>query len=222
MKSLIIIGARGYGREVCNLIENGRDMCRFFFQGEEIEAHSFVVKGFLDDKADALDGLGDWPPILGPVETYEIQPNDVFFCALGDSHWRRHYAEVIALQGGHFMTIVHKTAFVSPYATIGEGCVISAFSSISVNVTIGNQVIIHPYSNFGHDASVGDYASIESYVFLGGSASVGELSTMHTKSSIVPHKSVGKECSVGIGSVVMRNFKDGSRVFGNPAVLLKI
>lgn len=207
MKHLLIIGARGFGREIY----------RTFIHTESYLSKKIDVKGFLDDKADALDGLnGDWPPILGPVETYIIKPDDVFFCALGDSHWRKHYAEIIDSKGGKFINIIHKTALVSPVATLGEGCIIGAFTSISPNVKIGNHVMIQSFCDLGHDAIVGDYVSIESYVFLGGYAKVGELSTMHTKSSIIPHKSIGKECVVGFGSVVMRNFKDGVHVFGNP------
>lgn len=208
MKHLLIIGARGFGRE----------KYRSFIHTKPYIEKEIDVKGFLDDKADAFDGLkGEWPPIISAVETYEIQPDDVFFCALGDAHWRKHYAELIKSKGGHFISIIHPTALVSPNATIGEGCSIGAFTSISPNVTVGDHVMIQSYDNFGHDSSIGDYASIESYVFLGGYASVGELSTMHTKSSIIPHKSIGKECVVGFGSVVMRNFKDGVHVFGNPA-----
>lgn len=208
MKHLLIIGARGFGREVYRTFINTRP----FLAGE------IDVKGFLDDKSDALDGLkGEWPPVISPAESYEVQPDDVFFCALGDAHWRKHYTGVIAGKGGCFINIIHPTALVSPAATIGMGCFIGAFTVISPNVEIGNHVMIQTYDDFGHDAAVGDYASIESYVFLGGYASVGELSTMHTKSSIIPHKSVGRECIVGVGSVVMRHFKDGTHVFGNPA-----
>ena len=209
MKHLLIIGARGFGREIY----------RTFIHTESYLSKKIDVKGFLDDKADALDGLnGDWPPIVGAVESYEVREDDVFFCALGDSHWRKHYAEIIDGKGGKFINIIHKTALVSPVATLGEGCIIGAFTTISPNVTIGNHVMIQSFDDLGHDSQVGDYASIESYVFLGGYAKVGELSTMHTKSSIIPHKSIGKECVVGFGSVVMRNFKDGVHVFGNPAI----
>lgn len=208
MKHLVIIGARGFGREIY----------RTFINTSPYISKEIDVKGFLDDKADALDGLkGEWPPIIGAVETYDIQEDDVFFCALGDSHWRKHYAELITEMGGKFINIIHKTALVSPVVSLGEGCVIGAYTCVSPNVTIGNHVMIQSYDNFGHDVEIGDYASIESYVFLGGYAKVGELATMHTKSSIIPHKSIGRECVVGFGSVVMRNFKDGVHVFGNPA-----
>lgn len=212
MKHLVIIGARGFGREVYGS----------FIKSDDYINKRVDVKGFLDDKSDALEGMsGEWPPILGPVEDYAIQENDVFFCALGNSHWRKHYADIISERGGKFISIINKTAIISPNASIGEGCIIGSYSLISTNVTIGKHVMIQPFSNFGHDATVGDFASIESYVFLGGYASVGELSTMHTKSSIIPHKSIGKECVVGFGSVVMSNVPDGISVFGNPALKIK-
>lgn len=208
-KHLLIIGARGFGREIY----------RSFILMDSYLYGEVDVKGFLDDKSDALNGLeGDWPPIVGSVEDYAVQEDDVFFCALGDAHWRKHYSQLISDKGGHFINIIHPTALVSHVAKIGEGCSIGAFTTISPNVSIGNHVMIQSYVDIGHDASVSNFASIESYVFMGGYSSVGELSTMHTKSSIIPHKRIGNECVVGFGSVVMRSIKDGIHVFGNPAV----
>lgn len=209
MKHLIIIGARGWGREIYAAVRNTKA-----YQEQEYD-----VKGFLDDKADALDGLkGDFPPILGPVESYEIQPDDVFFCAMGDSQWRKHYAEMISSKGGHFITVINPMARINPTATIGEGTYIGPYTLVSDNVVIGKQCVLQCFNDLGHDVAVGDYVSIESYVFMGGGAKIGDMSTMHTKSSVIPHKTVGKNCVVGISSVVMRNIKDGLHVFGCPAV----
>lgn len=208
MKHLVIIGARGWGREIYAAVRNTKAY-------QDLE---YDVKGFLDDKTDALDGLkGDFPPILGSVESYEVQPDDVFFCAMGDSQWRKHYVEMISSKGGHFITVVNPMARINPTATIGEGTYIGAYSIISDNVVIGNHCVLQCFNDLGHDAEVGDYVSIESYVFLGGGAKIGDMSTMHTKSSVIPHKTIGKNCIVGINSVVMRNIKDGKTVFGIPA-----
>ena len=213
MKQLVIIGARGWGREACDS----------FMASDDYLAGKLTIKGFLDDKRDALDNLkGNWPPIIGSAETYDIQPDDVFFCALGNPYWRKHYAELISAKGGHFISFIDRTAMVSSMASIGEGCYISGFTSISNNVRLGNHAIVQVFSNLGHDATVGEYVTIESAVFLGGYSNVGDLSTLHTKSSIIPHKSVGAGCEVGIGSVVMRNFKDGLHLFGNPAKILEV
>lgn len=213
MKQLLIIGARGWGREVYSTFINS-----LMFEKGDCE-----VKGFLDDKKDALDGLkGDWPPIIGTVEDYEVRHDDVFFCAMGDAHWRKHYAEMIAKKGGHFINIIDRIAWVNPSVSIGEGVYVGPLTMISANVSVGNHAVIQGYCNIGHDVQIGEYASIESYVFMGGYSSVGSLSTLHTKSSVIPHKSVGEECVVGFGSVVMRNVQDGTSVFGNPAVKIEI
>lgn len=208
MRNLVIIGARGYGREAFSVVEITKAYV----------SKQLVVKGFLDDNKDALKGLsGIWPPIIGSVEEYVVQEDDVFFCALGDPFWRKHYSRIISQKGGRFISIIHPTALISSSAVIGEGSFIGAYCAVSSNVNIGHHVMIQAFSNIGHDASVGDLASIESYVFLGGYAVVGESSIMHTKSSIIPHKSIGKDCVVGFGSVVMRDVKSGLHVFGNPA-----
>ena len=203
MRNLLIIGARGWGREV-------------------LWAFRFVpdlnIKGFLDDNIHALDGLrGDFPPIVSSVEEYEIQPDDVFFCALGDPKFRGKYANMIECKGGHFISYVSPQAIISPNAIIGEGSFIGAFSVISDNVNIGKHAIVHGMSTLGHDVKIGDFVTIEAYCFFGGYAEVGDFSSIHVRSTILRHKKIGTCASVGAASVVIRNVKDDYHVFGNPA-----
>lgn len=213
MKHLLIIGARGFGREIYQTVTITKPFLR-----RELD-----VKGFLDDDTSALIGIdGTWPEIIDSVENYRIQEDDVFFCAMGESKWRKHYSDIISGKGGHFINIYHPTAIISDAAIFGEGCFVGPFCCVSPNVSIGNNVIIHAYSNLGHDVSVGCFSTLESYVFMGGGARIGELSTMHTRSSIIPHKKIGNESTVGIGSVVIRNVPDGVLVFGNPARIEKL
>lgn len=208
MKHLMIIGARGWGREVYG-------MARLL---PDFKNGTFDIKGFLDDKEDALDGLrGEYPPIISSVEEYIPQDDDVFFCALGDCHYRRIYAEKILEKGGKFMSLVSPGSWVSPTAKIGVGAFISGWTSISDNVDIGDFTIIHSFVNIGHDVKIGMYNSIESYCFFGGHSQTGNDTTFHVRSSIIPHKRIGNKCSVGFGSVVMRNFGDSFHLFGNPA-----
>ena len=77
MKNLLIIGARGFGREIYNSAL------------ESIGYNdSFIVKGFLDDKVNALDGYDGYPPIVDSVEHYQLAKDDVFICALGEVFYK--------------------------------------------------------------------------------------------------------------------------------------
>ena len=211
MKHLIIIGARGWGRECLWMAQNTKENNRIY-----------DIKGFLDSDSHALDGLaGDFPPIIGSVENYKIEPDDVFLVAMGDPKWRKYYADIIEERGGKFISIISSLAIISPNAKIAHGCTIGANVIISDNVQIGKHVMIHGFSTLGHDCVVDDFASLGSYVFLGGNSHVGKMSVMHPKSMIIARKSIGDNVIVGAASVVMRNIKDGLHVLGNPAVKIE-
>ena len=176
MKHLLIVGARGWGREVYAAAIK----TQAYLDGE------YTVKGFLDSKQDALAGLrGDYPPIICAPEDYEVQPDDIFFIAMGEPKWRKHYAEIIEAKGGHFISIICKSASINNTAIIGEGSFISGWSCISDNVHIGKHAIVHLFCDLGHDVKIGNYGTIEAYSFLGGYAEVGECSTMHVRSTLI-------------------------------------
>ena len=211
MKHLIIIGARGWGRE-----------CYWAAQHTLGYKKEYDIKGFLDSDSHALENLiGDYPPILDSVEDYKIEHDDVFFCAMGDPQWRKHYADIIEHKGGEFISIISELAIVNENTIISPGCIIGACSIVSDNVTLEKHTMIHGYCNIGHDCHIGAFASIESYVFLGGHCNVGEMSVMHPKSMLIANKSIGNKVVVGAASVVMRNIKDEWHVHGNPAIRME-
>lgn len=207
-KHLLIIGARGWGREIYASIINS----------SEYKMGKIDIKGFLDSDSKAFEGLrGVYPPIISSPEEYKIQKDDIFFVALGEPSWRKHYAEMFEAKGAHFHTIVCDGAYINPTAKIGEGSFIAAWTTVSDNVTIGKHVMIHGFSTIGHNAMIDDYASLEAYVFIGGLSKIGKESVMHIRSSLTRNKSIGSQVEVGANSVVMRNAEDGIHLFGNPA-----
>ncbi len=207
MKQLIIIGASGFGREVCNNAKN----C--YGYGDE-----WLVKGFLDDNLSALDGFdGDYASIFSTITEYEPQANDVFVCALGNPKPRRKCSEIILNRGGEFISLIDKRAMIAPTAKIGNGAIILPYAFVSVNTRIGVSAIIHPFCNLGHDVKVGDYCSIESHSFMGGFSQIGNDVQLHTRATLLPSAKVEDGATVGAGSVVIRKVKAGTTVFGVPA-----
>lgn len=209
MKHLIIIGARGYGRVVYNLavdcIANGSD---------------FDIKGFLDSKTDALDCYENYPPIISSVEDYQIQTDDVFVCALGEVKYKKLYAEKILSKGGEFISIISPHAIVMTNVEFGCGCIVGDGANIGCDTKIGNFTTILGLASIGHDVEIGDWCHIGGFCFMGGFSKLNEGATIQTGSKILPKKIIGEYASVGAGSVVIRNVKDGTSVFGVPAKLV--
>lgn len=211
MKNLIIIGAGGLGRSVCTLFSNQSNYKQMY-----------VVKGFLDDNVDALLGFDGYPPVIGMIDNYDIQEDDVFFCALGDIHDRNESVNKILAHGGKFVSCVSEYALVNPMAKIGQGVFINAFSSIDANVEICDFSYVFTYCSIGHDTSIGEFCQIEPFCAIGGHVVLHDRVTLHPHSTVLPRLKIGNDASVGVGSVVMRNVDDKQVVFGNPAVSLKI
>ncbi|MGV8963850.1 MAG: acetyltransferase [Candidatus Saccharimonadaceae bacterium] len=207
MKNIVIIGARGFGREY---YDDG-------VRQKEKYGSEYIIKGYLDDKSDALSGYVGYPPIISSVEDYEIEKDDIFICALGDPLFRRNYVDIILAKGGEFISIISNESIIHANAKIGKGVMISAFCNISSDVVIGDFTIVQPFCNLGHDAQIGEYCSLESYTFMGGFSKTGDNVTLHTRSTILPHIKVGDNSIVGAGSVVIRNVKENTTVFGVPA-----
>lgn len=206
MYELLIIGARGYGREVCDWASS----CVGY-------GDTFRVKGFLDDDASILDGFEGYPPILGPVETYSFDGNDRFVVALGEPKMKRHYVDIALKNGGIPMSLIVRTALIGRGTTIGQGCLVLGNSRISVNCSIGSYVSINYCVDIGHDSTVGDFCHVGAFGFVGGGARLGALVTMHPRVSVLPHKKVGDGAVLGGGSVCLRSVKEGATVFGIPA-----
>lgn len=206
MKNLIIIGARGYGREVFD-----------FAQHCAGHNETFTIKGFLDDKKDELDAFENYPPIISSVEDYEITKNDVFIIGLGSVKWVKYYAEIIENKGGEFINLIHSKAVIRNNVKLGKGNIIGAGSLVSTDVKIGNFTQIMSYCVIGHDVVIKEFCRLGDFVFLGGFTEVGSQTFLSVRATIMDRVKIGSNVIVGMGSVVLINIPDSTTVFGNPA-----
>lgn len=210
-KNLLIIGARGWGREVYDIFKDCQP-----FMGD------LKCKGFLDDKKDALDCFNNYPPIISSVEDYLPQDDDVFICALGNPHWVKHYSSIIQQKGGIFINLIHPTAILGTNSKLGYGDIVGSYANISNDVNIGNFCVLSTKSGIGHDSSIGNYCHIGGLTNISGKVEIDEEVTIHPGSNILPNIKIGKNSIIGAGSVVIKNIKPNTTVFGIPAKILNI
>lgn len=205
VKDLIIIGAGGYGREVAQLVADcNRQKPRW------------NILGFLDPNPDALRGTKCPYPILGADQDWTPTENQEFVVAVADPAKKERIATEFSARGARFATIVHPTAIVSGWIEIGLGTVIYQYASLTVDVKIGRFCTIQS-SGIGHDVTVGDYSTISGSCNLLGHVTLGKRVFLGTHCSIVPGTVVEDDAYVGVGSVVLRRVRAGTKVYGNPA-----
>ena len=204
MDNYIIIGARGFGREILSYVETDRE--RLF------------VKGFLDSDPQVLHEYSTGKSIIGDPLSYEPVSGDVFVAAVGDPRERFKYtARLRELYDAVFPSLIHSTANVAPNLDLGRGCFIGPRVGISVDVKIGEFTAIQELTLVGHDSTIGEWCQINGHCTIAGGARIGNYVTIHPNSVITRGARVGDGVKVGAGSVVYGSIPPNVSVLGNPA-----
>lgn len=205
MKSLIIIGAGGFGRELLQWIK-------------DINApqKKWVIKGFIDDNPNALDGFDYEIRVIGSITNWQPSSNEVFACAIADPHIKEKVVALLKARGAKFESIIHPTAVIGANNFIGEGLVAYPNSCITVDTHIGNFVTLL-ISSIGHDARVGDFTTISSSCDITAGVNIGKSVFIGTGTTIIPKRKIGCDAFIGAGSVVFTHVKSKEKVMGNPA-----
>lgn len=145
MKSLLIVGAGGYGF----LVKEIASLCGY----EKID--------FLDDNS---------PYAIAKVDSLTMIQDayDGTMVAIGNHDVRERLLEKVT----NPVNLIHPKAVVSPSAVIGNACVIEAGAIVNTNVRLGNSCFICAGAVVNHDAIVGDYCQIDCNAVVDSSAKV--------------------------------------------------
>lgn len=210
MKHLIIVGAGGMGRDI-------------YWSAKSCIGYGevFDIKGFVDDDLSSEDGYEGYPPLLGTIDSYQIEEDDVFNCSIGSVKTKAFVCEKLKQRGAKFYTLINKTAVVHERTTLGAGCYVGEFTLVGTEATIGEGCLIQAYSIIGHDCKIGDYVRIDTHSVIIGGVEILNRATVHT-AAVVSHKVVvGEDAVVAACSFVIKKVKPGTTVMGNPAKQLE-
>lgn len=210
MYDIVILGAGGMGRETFEVVEDtfGNDS-------------NYRVKGFLSDVPNMLDDFTGYPPLIGTIKDYEIQPNDRFILAIGDVAGRRQIAESILQRGGEFINLIHPAAHIFRSAKIGRGVIIFPCAYVGADAKIGDFCLMNAHSLAGHDTILGNFSEMAPYSILGGGTVTGEECFFCMHAVTAPKTKLGNRVIISQGSTNKENPADDSFVEGVPGETFK-
>ena len=209
LKSLVIVGAGGLGREVAWLVA---DINR--------QKPEWDFKGFVDDglQGNTVEGY----PVLGPVEhLYDMSLDIWTVVAIADSRVRMKFVQQIISQGRKLATLVHPSVSMSDYVEIGAGSIICSGTVITTNVTLGQAAIINLGCFIGHDTELQNYVSLMPAANLAGEVRVGEGCYFGLNSCVINRTTIGEWSIIGAGAAVVDNIPAYSLAVGVPAKVIK-
>ncbi len=207
MSGLLIIGAGGHGKVAAET-------------AEAMDAWEKIA--FLDDRFKALADSLRWP-VSGPfADTEALQPEYAdAVVAVGDADIRLKLLEQLSNRKFRLPSLIHPTAWVSPSACLGEGCVVFAQVAVNADAHIGRGAIINTSATVDHDCVIGDGVHICPGAHLAGEVHIGHASWIGIGASVIQHVRIGADVTVGAGAVVIHDIEDGVTVVGVPAMRLK-
>ena len=199
---LLILGAGGHGMVVADIARSMR----------------FEQICFLDDRWPGLSHVLKWP-VVGKFKDLHavVQPSDQVFAAVGDNAARLALHRGLITQGLNIPVLKHPTSVVSDDTQLGPGSVVMPLVAINLSAVIGEAVILNTSCSVDHDNIIEDGVHISPGVHLAGNVSVGSCSWIGIGSSIREGITIGPDCMIGAGSVVVRDVPPASKVAGNPA-----
>ena len=206
MKNLIIIGAGGYGREIYNLAKQTK-----------LHNKEYIIKGFIDDNCQALNGYHKYPNIISTVKEYKVDKDDVFICAIANIEIKKRIITELKQVGSKFINLIHPSARVHENTILGEGIIIADNSTISCDCIISDYVTINSSVCIAHDVKIGNFTNIYAFVFLGGNVTVSSDVSIYTRATIIPNISIDEKSTIGACSLVIKNVEKKQTVFGIPA-----
>lgn len=178
-EKLLLVGAGGFGRMVaeqamlqydCAFVDDGQAM------GTEICGIPVVGK------------ISDLPKLHSSYKLLVV--------GIGNNKFRAQVYEKAKLLGYAFPNIIAPSAYISPYAKIGCGCVVLQNACVQNGAVVGNGVLLNAGAEVHCDAVVGDYALVYTNSVIRTGAAVGGYARIGSNCTICNDAAVSDDADI--------------------------
>lgn len=207
-RRIAIYGARGFAREVHQLIED------LAAAGEPVSCAGFLVDPDYFEET-SVHNL----PVFGDAGWLATDPGALVAIAIGATSPRCRIAHSIErTYGARFAAALrHPRAFTGRRVEIGAGSIVCAGASATTEIRLGRHVQLHANCTIGHDTEIGDFVTIAPGANISGRVAIGEGTFVGAGAVVINDIKIGAWSMVGAGAVVIKDIPDNVTVVGNPA-----
>ena len=204
MKPLILVGGGGHCKSVIDVAESaGYNILGILDTPENVgkSVLGYKVIGTDDDIPKFVD-CAEFIITVGQIKSASI---------------RKKVAERIQEVDGQLATIIAPDAYVSKYASVGEGTIIMHRAFLNADVKVGKNVIINTLTNIGHEVIVDDFCHISTGVMVCGNAHIGKEAFIGSQSVVNQGVDIVNATVVGSLTCVNKSIVERGIYAGNPA-----
>lgn len=190
MQTIYIYGASGHGLVCADIAKNMGYKEVIFVDDDEKKAQKFK-------------------PTL---------PKHDIFVAIGDNATRQKVCEKVQNAGFKCVSLIHKSALISPSASISsENVAIMANVIINAKAKVEAGVILNSSAVVEHECIVGAFSHISIGAKCAGNVRVGERCFLGANACVLPNLSLCDEVVLGAGAVAVKSIKKKGVFVGVPA-----
>ena len=172
-KKLLLVGAGGFGRMVAEQAMFQYD-CAFVDDGQSVGAEICGIP--------VIGGLADLPELKKEYSLLVV--------GIGNNQFRAQVYEKAKSLGYAFPNIIAPSAYVSPFAEVGCGCVVLQNACIQNGASVGSGVLLNAGTEVHCDATIGDYALIYTSSVTRTGATVGKFARIGSNCTICNNATV--------------------------------
>lgn len=211
MSNMLIIGAKGFAKEVLEVLH---------------QLHQLDNLAFYDDVNEDISGLlYNKFPILKTTDEasfYFATIDNKFTIGIGNPVLRKKLYDKFITLGGLFTSTISPNASIGYFGNqIAAGCNIMSGTILTADIVINCGSLINLNCTIGHDSILEEFVELSPGVHISGNCTIGKYSIVGTNATILPNITIGNNAIIGAGSVVTKNIPNNCVAVGIPAKIIK-
>ena len=214
-KKIIILGGLGNGSVIANAIIDAN------IHG--FDEWEFV--GYLNDRQ-GKDSLIEGFPVLGKTgDASEFIKKGFYFIntiyRIDGQKKRIKLFKSLKIPDSSLVTFIHPMSYIAPNVKLGAGTVIMPNVSISSGTSFGKCCLVMVGATIGHNNEICSYCHFAAQCCTGAYLTISDGVHIGLNATIRENLEIGKNSTLGMGSVLLENISENEIWAGNPAKFIR-